>query len=231
MTHEIKLNGLNMKYIVLTLLLAFGAIVSNAQNERRHVRKGIELMEKDEYNQAEAAFREALKEKPNSFEAGYNLATALFRQEKYEDAVVQLQATVPFAANDEQLAKLYHNMGNGFLYGQQLDNSIDAYKKSLRLNPLDDQTRYNLIAAMKLKDKQEEQQQEEQQEQEQEQHQEQQQEQQQKQQQQQQQQESDGLSRENAERLLEAIEQDERELMEKMNRHQQQQPVRIEKNW
>lgn len=220
-----------MRYIFLSLLFAFGTIFSNAQNERRHVRKGIELMEKEEYSQAEAAFRIALKEKPNSFEAGYNLATALFRQERFEDAVLQLQATVPFAANDEQLAKLYHNMGNGFLYGQQLDNSIDAYKKSLRLNPLDDQTRYNLIAAMKMKDQQE-QQQEDQQEQEQEQQQEQQQEQEQQQQQQeQQQQESDGLSRENAERLLEAIEQDERELMEKMNRHQQQQPVRIEKNW
>ena len=190
------------------------------------MRRGVALLEQERFAEAEAEFRSALQLKPSSFEAAYNLGTALFRQEKYDEALQQLQATTPFANDDKQrLASLFHNLGNSYLFGQNIDQSIEAYKQALRHNPLDDETRYNLIAAMKLKDEQE-QQQEQEQEQEQEQ-----QEQEQQDQQQQQQQESEGISRENAERLLQALEEDEKELLEKMNQNREKQPVRIEKNW
>lgn len=233
---------------MLLLLLTAAASNTAAQEERPHVRRGVALLEQERFAEAEAEFRSALQLKPSSFEAAYNLGTALFRQEKYDEALQQLQATTPFANDDKQrLASLFHNLGNSYLFGQNIDQSIEAYKQALRHNPLDDETRYNLIAAMKLKDEQEEQEEEqqdqqeqdqqEQQEQEQEQEQEQQeqeqeqQEQEQQDQQQQQQQESEGISRENAERLLQALEEDEKELLEKMNQNREKQPVRIEKNW
>lgn len=221
---------------MLLLLLTAAASNTAAQEERPHVRRGVALLEQERFAEAEAEFRSALQLKPSSFEAAYNLGTALFRQEKYDEALQQLQATTPFANDDKQrLASLFHNLGNSYLFGQNIDQSIEAYKQALRHNPLDDETRYNLIAAMKLKDEQEEQEEEqqdqqEQEQQEQEQEQEQQ-EQEQQDQQQQQQQESEGISRENAERLLQALEEDEKELLEKMNQNREKQPVRIEKNW
>lgn len=227
-----------INYSMLLLLLTAAASNTAAQEERPHVRRGVALLEQERFAEAEAEFRSALQLKPSSFEAAYNLGTALFRQEKYDEALQQLQATTPFANDDKQrLASLFHNLGNSYLFGQNIDQSIEAYKQALRHNPLDDETRYNLIAAMKLKDEQEEQEEEqqdqqEQEQQEQEQEQEQQeQEQEQQDQQQQQQQESEGISRENAERLLQALEEDEKELLEKMNQNREKQPVRIEKNW
>ena len=231
-------------YSMLLLLLTAAASNTAAQEERPHVRRGVALLEQERFAEAEAEFRSALQLKPSSFEAAYNLGTALFRQEKYDEALQQLQATTPFANDDKQrLASLFHNLGNSYLFGQNIDQSIEAYKQALRHNPLDDETRYNLIAAMKLKDEQEEQEEEQQDQQEQEQQeqqeqeqqeqeqQEQEQEQEQQDQQQQQQQESEGISRENAERLLQALEEDEKELLEKMNQNREKQPVRIEKNW
>lgn len=224
-----------INYSMLLLLLTAAASNTAAQEERPHVRRGVALLEQERFAEAEAEFRSALQLKPSSFEAAYNLGTALFRQEKYDEALQQLQATTPFANDDKQrLASLFHNLGNSYLFGQNIDQSIEAYKQALRHNPLDDETRYNLIAAMKLKDEQEEQeeQEEEQQDQqEQEQQEQQEQEQEQQDQQQQQQQESEGISRENAERLLQALEEDEKELLEKMNQNREKQPVRIEKNW
>lgn len=230
---------------MLLLLLTAAASNTAAQEERPHVRRGVALLEQERFAEAEAEFRSALQLKPSSFEAAYNLGTALFRQEKYDEALQQLQATTPFANDDKQrLASLFHNLGNSYLFGQNIDQSIEAYKQALRHNPLDDETRYNLIAAMKLKDEQEEQEEEQQDQQEQEQQEQQEQEQQEQQeqeqeqqeqeqqdQQQQQQQESEGISRENAERLLQALEEDEKELLEKMNQNREKQPVRIEKNW
>lgn len=221
---------------MLLLLLTAAASNTAAQEERPHVRRGVALLEQERFAEAEAEFRSALQLKPSSFEAAYNLGTALFRQEKYDEALQQLQATTPFANDDKQrLASLFHNLGNSYLFGQNIDQSIEAYKQALRHNPLDDETRYNLIAAMKLKDEQEEQEEEQQDQQEQEQQEQEQeqqeQEQEQQDQQQQQQQESEGISRENAERLLQALEEDEKELLEKMNQNREKQPVRIEKNW
>src|SRR5690554_5282366 len=231
-----------INYSMLLLLLTAAASNTAAQEERPHVRRGVALLEQERFAEAEAEFRSALQLKPSSFEAAYNLGTALFRQEKYDEALQQLQATTPFANDDKQrLASLFHNLGNSYLFGQNIDQSIEAYKQALRHNPLDDETRYNLIAAMKLKDEQEEQEEEqqdqqeqeqqEQQEQEQQEQEQQEQEQEQQDQQQQQQQESEGISRENAERLLQALEEDEKELLEKMNQNREKQPVRIEKNW
>lgn len=226
-----------INYSMLLLLLTAAASNTAAQEERPHVRRGVALLEQERFAEAEAEFRSALQLKPSSFEAAYNLGTALFRQEKYDEALQQLQATTPFANDDKQrLASLFHNLGNSYLFGQNIDQSIEAYKQALRHNPLDDETRYNLIAAMKLKDEQEEQEEEQQDQQEQEQKEQQEQEQEeqeqeQQDQQQQQQQESEGISRENAERLLQALEEDEKELLEKMNQNREKQPVRIEKNW
>lgn len=224
-----------INYSMLLLLLTAAASNTAAQEERPHVRRGVALLEQERFAEAEAEFRSALQLKPSSFEAAYNLGTALFRQEKYDEALQQLQATTPFANDDKQrLASLFHNLGNSYLFGQNIDQSIEAYKQALRHNPLDDETRYNLIAAMKLKDEQEEQEEEQQDQQEQvqqEQQEQQEQEQEQQDQQQQQQQESEGISRENAERLLQALEEDEKELLEKMNQNREKQPVRIEKNW
>lgn len=234
---RLKMGNKGLHILVILLLIALPWGKASAQEERKFVRKGIELLEKESFAEAEAAFRKALELEPKSFEAGYNLATALFRQEKYEEAIRQLQTTEPRTDNDKQrLASLYHNMGNSFLYGGNIDGGIEAYKQSLRNNPLDDETRYNLIAAMKMKQQQEEQQQDQQQEEQQEQQQqqeeqEQEEQQEQQQQEQQEQQEYEGISRENAERLLEALEQNEKDMMDKMKKHQQAQPVRTDKNW
>ncbi len=233
---------MRVKYLYTAVIL-FLFVGIQAQEERRFVRKGIDSMKKEDYDAAVVQFRKALNEKPTSFEAGYNLASALYRQEKFEDALNQLKGIEPFSDDNEKLAKMYHNIGNNLLHTQQIDPAIEAYKNSLRANPLDDETRYNLIAAMKLKDEQEEnqedqdeeqqEQEQEQQEQEQDQDQQQNQDQEQQQKEQQQQQEQQELDRENAERLLDAIEQDERELLERLQKekHKDQQPVKIEKNW
>lgn len=235
---------MKLKYILFILGFAYSLFgsVTNAQEERRFVRRGVEKMEQEKYDEAETQFRKALEEKPTSFEAGYNLASSLFKQEKFEEAFKQLKGSEPFTDDPKKMASLYHNIGNSLLHQQQIDPAIEAYKSSLKLNPTDDETRYNLIAAMKMKeeqdqddqdDQQQEQQQEEQQQDQEQQQEEQEQQEQQQQQQQQEEERQQELDKENAQRLLNAIEQEEKELMEKLQKekHKEQQPVKIDKNW
>lgn len=233
------------------------AIGSYAQRtDRDFVRRGNKLYADSLFVKAEVEYRRALDVNPQSMEAMYNLGNSLLAQQKAEEAMKQYQAAASLipaggrniAVADEdkmKLAQIYHNMGVLLQSSQQLDACIEAYKSALRNNPRDHETRYNLTLAMKQRQQQQEQQQnqdqqnqdqqkeEEKQEQEQQEQQNQQEQEQQEQQEQQQQpQEQQDMSKENAEQMLNAIMQDEKEIQEKVQKAMQEvQPRRFEKDW
>ena len=211
-----------------------------AQKEYGDIRHGNREYRKDKATEAEVDYRRALEKNGRSFEAHYNLGDALFKQEKYKDAADEFIAaagTLDQEKDKKRLADTYHNLGNAHFGQQQYGEAVEAYKRSLRLNPKDNDTRYNLVKAMQLLQQQQQQQQnqdqnqnqDKQQQQQQQQQQEQQQEQQEQQQQQQQQQEQQ-MDKETAEQILQALEQDEQDTQEKLKR-QQGGKKRVEKDW
>ena len=144
------------------------------------------------------------------------------------------------AGNDKgRLAASYHNIGNSLLESGEFAKSIDAYKQALRNNPNDNDTRYNLVYAQQMlkqqqnknQNKNKNQQQEKQQQKEEQQQDKNKQEQQQQQQKQQQQQSA--MSKERAEEILKALEQDERDTQDKVKEAQAQQAkrYRVDKDW
>lgn len=228
-----------IQYLPLVIMLAWlVALPANSQNERRFIRRGTDLFEKEKYLESEIEYRKALEKEGKSFEARFNLADALFKQEKVDEAIEQFQALSGQAPNKASKSDVYHNIGNGFFAKQELEKSIEAYKEALRNDPLDDETRYNLIAAQKMlqqqqqqdqqdkKDQDQNQDQQEQQKQEQEK-----QEQEQKQEEQQQQQQQNEISKENAQRILQSLEEDEKDIQERLRKVKSTQSTKIEKNW
>ena len=225
--------------ILLTIICLCSFSLLFAQQEGPDVRKGNRSYGKENYTESEVHYRRGLDKKSDSFEAHFNLGDALFRQEKYPEALEQYaEAEKCLKANEylreeklnSRLADTYHNIGNACYAQQQYDQAVAAYQQSLRHNPKDDETRYNLVKAMQqLKQQQQQQNQNQQNKQDQQQQQEQQQQQQQEQQQQQQQDEQQ-MDKETAEQILQALEQDEQETQEKMQR-QQGKKRRLEKEW
>lgn len=219
----------NLKFPILFAFFFAGVFtLLQAQDERRFIRKGTDKYNKGDFVESGNEYWKALDKNQNSLEARFNVAATMFKQEKYQDAIKQLQALSNQTNDKDVLGKIFHNIGNSYMGLNDLDNGINAYKTALKNNPFDDETRYNLIAAMKMKKQQEDQQDQKQEQQEKEQKKEQEQQQQNQEQQQEQQQ---GISRENAERILQAMEEDEKKLQEKLNKQKETQPVRIEKNW
>ena len=216
--------------IALLVLTAWGSISSiSAQNERRFVRKGHDYYENEKYVESEVEFRKALEKDPESFEARFNLGDALFKQEKIDEALEQFQAIRNNTDDKQKISDVYHNIGNAFFARQEYEKSIEAYKEALRNDPYDNETRYNLIIAQKMLKKQQQDKQDQEQEKEQQQEQEQQDQEQQDQQQQDQQQQQ--ISKENAERILKSLDENEKELQERLRKARQQQQKKTEKNW
>lgn len=225
-----------MKYF-LSLFILVVPLLANAQKERKYIRDSYQMYHDSLFEQAQEASVKAMAANPESYEANYNYANALYQQQKYDEALEKYGQMAAKESDKARLAQLYHNMGNCHLAKKEVDKALDHYKKSLRNNPSDDETRYNYIAASKMKDQnqdqnqqQQQQQNQNQQQQQQEQQQQQQQDQQQQQQNQQQQQQQE-MSREEAERLLQALQNDENKLQEERKKAQQGQKRKIEKNW
>ena len=229
------------KFYILSMLLLVSTIHGLAQNktDRDYLRSGNKLYNDSLFIKAEVDYRKALEINPKSTDAMFNLANALLMQQKAQEAMEQYESVSKIEKDKEKLAQIYHNMGVILQSSKQLPQCIEAYKESLRNNPKDDETRYNLALAQKqLKDQQQDQQNQDQQEQQQEQKEEQkdknkdQQEQNQDQQQQpQQQQNKNEMSKENAQQLLNAVMQDEKNVQDKVKKQLQIQGKKLEKDW
>lgn len=142
-----------IKHLLLIILLGL-SINSIAQTDRQFVRDGNSLYYKKAYDKAEIMYRKAISKNPSNSQAVYNLGCALMMQGKDSAAVVQYQNAAKLEKNKKRLAMTYHNIGvvcqNHKMYGE----AIKAYEQSLRNNPKDDETRYNLALCKKLQKKQ-----------------------------------------------------------------------------
>lgn len=254
-----------LRKIFLPIFLCVGlASTAQTMTEKDYIRSGNRHYADSLFEKAEVDYRKALELNPSSTIALYNLGNALMGQiaqnpSKGGEALSQYTTAAKFETDKTRLAQIYHNIGVLMYAAQKYGESVAAYKESLRNNPTDHETRYNLAKAMHMnKQQQQDQQQQEQQQDEQKEQQQQEQQQQQQQNQQQQQQEQQNqeqqqqdqqqqnqdqqqqeaqqndeqISKENAEQILNALMQDEKELQEKQQKMiQQQQGKTLDKDW
>lgn len=239
-----------MKRILIFLFIfAASAACVDAQTMRDYIRRGNRLMSdtlggSDYSEKAIVQYKKAL-EMDSTFSIGrYNLGNALIRQGKPQDAMAEYLAAAKYETDRHRLSDIYHNMGVLLQASKKYAEAVECYKESLRNDPSNDETRYNyVLAKWHLKNQQNQNQNQDQdnkdqqdkdkekQDQKQDKEKEQEQEKQQQQQQQQEQPKPE-MSKENAERLLQAAMRNEKETQEKIQRQQQDAPRRrLQKQW
>lgn len=233
-----------LEYYFVLLMLCCDLSAFSQTDEQKWIREGNQKYKENKFTEAERNYMEALGKNQNSFIGSFNLGNAYYKQGKYKEAAEQfgmLSQRELNNANNATLSKLYHNLGNAYLKQKEYEKSINAYKNALRRNDSDEETRYNLSYAQKMLKQQQEQQKKNQQKQNeenkedkknQEQKNQQKNEQNKNEQKKQNEQQHQNISKEDAERLLEAMNNDERKLRDKMN-EKKIKPVniQIEKDW
>lgn len=143
------------KYILFFVFLLSAVAVSAQKEERDYIRKGNRLFNDSVFVDAEVNYRKALEINPKSSVSMYNLGNTLTQQKKFKEAMEQYVAASNIEKNKMKLAHIYHNMGVISQANKDYAKAVDAYKMSLRNNPTDNETRYNLALAQKmLKDQQ-----------------------------------------------------------------------------
>ncbi|HXB41920.1 MAG TPA: tetratricopeptide repeat protein [Bacteroidia bacterium] len=134
-------------YILSALIL--NSYTAFSQQERYILREGNNQYNSGRYKKAEQYYGDALKKKNNYFKANYNLGNALYKQGKFKDALEQYDVFIKNNADKDTLSKAFHNIGNSYLKEKRYEDAIKAYKNSLKFNPKDENTRYNLAYAKK----------------------------------------------------------------------------------
>ena len=134
-------------YLIFTVAVTlFVTTEAQAQKwpERSRVRRGNRAYERLDYDRAEERYREAQQLSDTCFEATFNLGDALYKQQKFDEAEKVFTALAADSTrNNLDRAHSYYNLGNSLFQQKKYQEALAAYKRSLRLNPADLETKYN----------------------------------------------------------------------------------------
>ena len=227
----------------LLLCLAAVAMPAAAQNSRDYIRRGNRLMRDTAFSKAQVQYQKSIEADNANARAHYNLGNAMVMQSKAKDAMKEDETAVKLEKNKMRLAQMYHNMGVLLQAAKQPDKALECYRQSLRNNPHSEETRYNYALCLyQLKknggqDNQDQQkdengEDEKKQQDKQQQQKEKQNKQNDKKDEKKQQPDPQQMSKENAEQMLKAAMQDEKETQERLQKAQQQPNQKhLQKQW
>lgn len=134
--------------ILFLIIITFNIL--SAQSVRKLVNEGVDLYKDKKFTDAEVNFKKSLEKEPQNFTSKFNLGDAYFKQERYDEAISTFKEVMSQTDDKNLQAKIWYNIGNSLLKSQKIKGSIEAYKNSLKLNPNDAEAKYNLSYALKM---------------------------------------------------------------------------------
>jgi tetratricopeptide (TPR) repeat protein len=209
-----------MKNLVLLYVLLFASGWAFSQTGNALVRKGNQHYKKGEYDKSLDAYKKAREKDPSNVIVDYNMGNASFRKQDWDASENKFDEIITKSKDVSLKEKAYYNKGVSLTKQQKLEESIDAYKNALKLDPKDEDARHNLQKAlMELKKKNEPENKKQQQDQEQ------------KKQQQKPKQQQSKLNKKQVENLLKALQQKEQEVQRRMQQNKSRSAGQPEKDW
>jgi Ca-activated chloride channel family protein len=194
------------------------------QKTNAAIHKGNELYRQKNYDASQQEYGKALAVDPKNATASYNNGNAQFRANKGDEAVQSFDSTIDHAKDAVLREKAFYNKGVAFSKQQKLQESIDAWKESLKLDANDNEARENLQKAlMELKKQQQQQNNENKDKKDKKQNQK-------NKQEQKPQEQQSKLNKQQVEQLLKALQQKEKEIQQKLQKGSPV-PNKPEKDW
>jgi len=124
--------------------------IDYAQSKRDLNNEGVDLYSQKKYADSEVKFKKGLEKDPKMFEGHFNVGDSYFKQGRYDEAIQAYKNSLQFTNDKSDQAKVFHNIGNALLKSQKYKESLGAYANALKKNPKDDDTKYNLSYALNM---------------------------------------------------------------------------------
>jgi Ca-activated chloride channel homolog len=133
-------------FLIFNLVLIAGA--TYAQKQNTHIVAGNKLYREQKYDKALPQYMKALEAEANSPVATYNIGNTYFRTRRYEEAAKTFDNTIGNSVNNTMKQNGFYNKGVALSKQSKLEESIEAYKMAVKLNPADSNARINLQKAL-----------------------------------------------------------------------------------
>ena len=146
--------------MVAMLLLVCGEVSAQMMKERGLVRKGNRQFKREQFEKSVDSYQCALQHDSTSFEAKYDLASALYRTERYDKAEKTLLSIAGDTTRTElERGEVAYNLGNTQFAQQKYKEALSSYRQAMRCNPDDEDAKFNYAFTKRLIQQQEQQQQ------------------------------------------------------------------------
>jgi tetratricopeptide (TPR) repeat protein len=189
---------------------------ANAQKDNRDLEQGNKLYKEQQFDKAAEAYEKVLVKAPKNSVANYNLGNTLYRKNNAAEAEKMFDATIDNSDDKKIVSDAWYNKGVSLTQQKKLEESIEAYKQALRLNPTDTLARENLVRALReLKKKQQQEQDEKKR----------------KKEEQEKKKEQPKMTKQQVQQLLQALQEQEKKLQQKMQKMKIPSPSQPEKDW
>ena len=137
-----------IKYIICLSISMSGLYSQDTRDNSTF--KGNKNVISKEYNKAEINYRKALSNSEKETKASHNLGNVLFENNNYDEAIQEYFKTQKNSDIDLEKHSAFHNLGNSYMKKKDYGQAVESYKNALRNNPEDDETRYNYAIAKKF---------------------------------------------------------------------------------
>jgi len=154
---------------IFIIICVFITTLSFSQDKVKLLNKGNEYFQEENFEKAEEYYKRSLEADNQYYKANLNAGHSLFRQaysliqqqdsaglKKCSESELFYNNSIELAENKNEKAESLYNLGNSQLLGQKLKESIENYKKSLRLFPENINAKHNLALAQYLLNKKQE---------------------------------------------------------------------------
>ena len=152
-----KAKTINKKQAALLLLFLIPAVLS-AQKNNTLIKNGNDAYNKKEYSVAADNYKQVTDNDPANEKAQYNLGNALYKKGDTAEALKAYDAAIKNTKSKSEQSGTWYNKGVALQNKKKLPECIDAYKKALRLDPADEEARFNLQKALQQQQEQQQQQ-------------------------------------------------------------------------
>lgn len=140
--------------LLLLIALSLSSAVDAQTKDRMHIKRGNTHFRGGNYDKSLVEYQKAIDANSQNAQALYNYGCALLMQNQDSAAIEYFQEASRIEKNKFRRSKSFHNIGFICQRHQMFGEAIEAYKESLRLNPTDNETRYNLALCQRNQQKQ-----------------------------------------------------------------------------
>ena len=160
----------NLKYLLFFLLgvlfvpfqISFAQQLTEDDQEvqkiekqaKRLVQNANELLQEEDFIAAEKVYRKAISKQGTTVAGNYNLGNSYYEKGNFDEALFRHTEAAKVATTKSEKHQAFHNLGNVLMQKKQCEDAAEAFKRALRNDPTDDETRYNYALAKECAEQQ-----------------------------------------------------------------------------